>query len=121
MSDEPPYNTAECILCGEASIDLEEEAYVALRGAFMQSTEFGVPIFVLDPDTKIRVIQLPNGQLALMTDTSEGPTRHMCKECLHDIAESIGAAPLDPEDALRAAQYDHDYAMDFRRQVEADE
>ncbi len=102
MSDHITYDTPECLMCGTAAIPLMEDAYVLLRGAFLQSKEYDTPIFVLSPDTKMRIIELPNGQLALITDSFGGPTRHSCTSCMHDAAYQLGAAgPIDPEDDER--------------------
>lgn len=109
LGDDPSvYETAECALCGQAPIHTEEDAYCCLRGMFMRSREYDAPIFVLDPDTKIRVIQLANGQLALVTDVfDEGPTKHIQAECLHETIKELGGRSVDPDPDEEADEVDY--------------
>lgn len=93
-------HTAACLLCGQANIPTAEDAYCCIRGQFFESADFEVPVFVIDPDSHLQVVQLANGQLGLITDRNRrhGPTHHTCMECLHALAESVGADRLDPEE-----------------------
>lgn len=94
------YDTAACDLCGDANIPVLHDAYCALRGAFMDSKDFSAPVFVLDPDTVLSLVELPNGQSAIITDRNmrKGPTKHFCAECLQALAENAGASRTDTDD-----------------------
>ncbi len=79
--------TPECFLCGEEHIGVTNDAVLILKGQHFPSTEFDVPVFLLDPDTKLRILELPNGQLALVADTLGHPTKHAHQECLEMMAD----------------------------------
>lgn len=77
----------ECIACGDGPIGVTEDALLILRGQWLPSHEFDTPIFVLDPDTRLQVFELPNGQLALLSDIERGPTVHAHKECFEQLIQ----------------------------------
>ena len=83
VSDDP--FTPECRCCGDLHIGVAEDAFLCLRGQWMPSVEFAHPIFVFDPDTQVLVVELANGQLALITDVEGHPTLHVHKECMEQI------------------------------------
>lgn len=114
-TDDPViYDTDECCLCGACPINTEEDAYVMLRGMYMRSTEHEVPVFVLDPDTKVRIIQLANGQMALITDAyGTGPTKHAQVECVHSLIQQMGGLNPDP-DPDDMSEEDADFLLRYR-------
>ena len=81
--------TPECLLCGEEHVGIAEDAILLLQGQWFQNIEFDVPVFLLDPDTKLRILEMPNGQLALVPDTLRGPSQHAHKICLEQLAEEF--------------------------------
>lgn len=99
LNDDPADETPLCLGCGP-QIGLTEDAYVALRGMWMYSEEYDTEIFVLDPDTKLILIELANSQLALATDRG-GPTKHTCKECFDTAFDEEDENDEDDEDVYR--------------------
>lgn len=99
MSDDPDHDHAPpCMLCGLGRIE-SGDTYVLLRGALMENTDLKRTIFVLDPDTAMVFIKLPNGQTAIDAPAARyGPTRYSHVTCMHELAMDAGAAPIDPED-----------------------
>lgn len=86
------------MLCGVARIE-SGDTYVLLRGALMENTDLKRTIFVLDPDTSVVFIKLPNGQVAIDAPaTRRGPTHYTHVTCMHELAMDAGAGPIDPED-----------------------
>jgi hypothetical protein len=79
LNDDPLDETPLCQGCGP-QIGLQEDACVVLRGMWVWNEEYDTEIFVLDPDTKFALIELPHGQYAIVTDRG-GPTKHTCVEC----------------------------------------
>ncbi len=78
--------TPRCLACGISNVGIMEDAFVMIRGMWMTSREYDVPVFVLDPDTKIKVIQLPNDQFGIFVDY-HGPTKHAHKDCIEQVVE----------------------------------
>ncbi len=81
-----------CLGCG-VPLDLQDEAIMMLRGNWMPLQDRGVTVFVLDPNTVLEIISLPNGQLALRSDHAE-PTQHSHLDCM----EQLLAENLDGDD-----------------------
>jgi hypothetical protein len=77
--------TPECALCGEAHVGLENEAVMILRGQWWNNEEIDTPMFLLHPRTKLRVLQLPGGQLALVSDQMGKPTEHAHHVCFEHL------------------------------------
>lgn len=61
-----------------------EDATVTFKGQWFE-LEGQAPIFVLDPDTKLRVLQMENGIIGLIPDINGHPTKHAHQECFHDM------------------------------------
>jgi hypothetical protein len=87
LESTPDTLTPECSLCGEEHIGMGTPALVIFRGQWFPSTEYDAPVFLLDPDTKLRILQLPNGQLALVPDQLGHPTAHAHDECLEQLQD----------------------------------
>ena len=84
-------HTPTCTYC-EQSIDLIDDATCLVPGQWMMNRELGHPVFVLDPDVPLQIIQLPNGQMAISTD--DDTSRHAHTECLEQVkAEVLGYGP----------------------------
>lgn len=94
-NDDPLDDTPKCLNCGH-QIGIQENSLTQLQGQWMYSEEYGTTVFVLDPDTELAVIQLNNGQLALIPDRLGYPTVHTHRECFELMAsEDLG---LDDDD-----------------------
>lgn len=74
-------DTPSCGRC-DAQIGIGEEAYVSFPGAWGWSHEHDMEIFILDPDVQLAIVELGNGQLALLPDRQL--TKHMDAECFND-------------------------------------
>lgn len=90
--------TPECYLCGAAFVGIAEEAVVMLRGQWFHSIEYDTPVFLLDPDTRLTVLKMPNDQLALVPDQLGHPSKHAHLECLQQLAEEDEELEEDDED-----------------------
>ncbi len=87
-----------CVGCGDP-IDPQNSAYVMLRGMWMQSTELGKMVFVIDPDTRFEVRNLPNGQLFLHFESNqEGPQRNIEQDCLERLADEASEEYEDEDE-----------------------
>lgn len=102
-NDDPNDTTPHCYACHE-QVGLTNDSAVILQGQWMYSTEYDMPIFVLDPDTKLVVIELPNQQLALVPDQEGCPTIHVDKTCL-EIAFDDAADDDDDDDNGMTSSY----------------
>ncbi len=80
-----------CHVCGDRIHTMlgihhpPDDAYVAVRGQWMWVPEMDAAVFVLDPDSDMTIVALPNGQMALITDEGNQPTLHVhavCQELL---------------------------------------
>lgn len=88
QTDDVDDGTPGCNECGE-HVGINESGALILHGMWMLSPEHGLPVFVLDPDHELMLLQLPNGQLAIVTDTpnppaTSGATHHYHEDCLFD-------------------------------------
>ncbi len=90
--------TPECDLCGEEYIGVTNDAFVILKGQFFPHNEFDAPVFMLDPDTDMRILQLPNGQLGLVTDSFKPPTKHVHSECFELMSGDFTGYPVYEEE-----------------------
>lgn len=68
---------------------------------WMWSHEHDVEIFVLDPDTQMAVIELPNGQLAISTDRGK-VTKHVDADCFTMAFEEQDENENDEDRLFRA-------------------
>ena len=96
---EPGYDdiTAQCTACGEEHVGVGTEVYLMVPGMLMPSREYDVPVFIPDPDAKIRVLKMPNGTLGFVTD--QETTKYSHKECIDQLIEDAGCEPeLDEDD-----------------------
>lgn len=109
----------KCWGCGE-SIDELDEAVVILKGSWAQPRDLHIvnadgevvpvdsPVFVLDPDTKLIAVPMPNGYLALILDQDDGPTQHGHQMCLDQLTEDEFADVNDDDQS-------EDFYEDIRR------
>jgi len=81
--------TPECYLCGHKHIGIMENAVVIFKGQWYESSEYAVPVFVLDPDTQLRVLEMPNGQLVMVPDTFGHPTKHAHTDCMELMSQEF--------------------------------
>lgn len=95
---EPGYDdiTAMCTACGEEHVGVGVDVYLMMPGMLMPSREYDVPVFIPDPDVKIRVIQMPNGTLGFVTD--QETTKYSHKECIDQLIEEAGNEDDDDDD-----------------------
>lgn len=102
--------TPRCTLCGN-TIDLLDDGFVNLRGQWMHLGQMGIdtPVFVLHPDSGMHVLQLANGQIAILPDQNQFPTKHMHKECYEQLAQERFDHDTDPD------AFDNDEWYDIRR------
>jgi hypothetical protein len=97
--------TGSCVLCGANEIEPMEDTYMLLRGQFMESTDLQRVIFVLDPDTALDLVKLPNGNLALIApEGPTTPTKYVEVNCMHALATDVGGAPIDPDTEQKAIE-----------------
>lgn len=84
MMEKPP----ACELCGADPIPPMKEAFVALRGQWMFNKQYNSPMLVLDPNIKLFVASLPNGQMGLVfAPHQEGSSAiaHFESDCLMQV------------------------------------
>lgn len=79
-----------CHLCGEETIEAGESAMLSLRGEWHYSPTYDAPLFVLDPGIALVVMELPNGQLALVIDTDNSHRlQHSHEECMEHLVNEV--------------------------------
>lgn len=77
-----------CTCCGGlvepmvGPYQMPDDAFVALKGQWMMLPQFSAPVFVIDPDTDPVIVDLPNGQKAIIVDDENTPHRHMHAVCM---------------------------------------
>lgn len=78
-----------CELCGEEHIPPITAAYTMLLGQWMMNKTAGCPVFVLDPNLKMDVVRLENGQLALVFPAGQAGTSVSFVEatCLEQVMQ----------------------------------
>jgi hypothetical protein len=95
-----------CEICGDKIQPMlghhepPDDAYVALGGQWMWMQELDAAVFVLDPDSNMTVITLPNGQVGLVTDDGTRPTLHLHKTCQEALIHEEVDLLWDDEDLL---------------------
>jgi hypothetical protein len=95
-----------CRLCGDeihpmlGQHEPPDDAYVALRGQWMWVPELDAAVFVLDPDSDMTVVTLPNGQLGLVTDEGSNPTMHLHQVCQEIMIAEETDSSWDEDDLL---------------------
>lgn len=98
--DEAPQNpddsTAECNACGEEHVGTGTPVFMVVPGMIFPSVEFDEPMFLPDPDVELRIAQLPNGQLGLMTD--QNTTLYVHEECYEALVNEKSAQFFDDDD-----------------------
>jgi len=80
-------DTPLCTFCG-LPLELYAETSIILRGSWMPSAEYETAVFMLDPDTQLRLIEYANGQLGLITDHGT-PTQHAHDDCLSQLTDEL--------------------------------
>jgi hypothetical protein len=90
--------TPECDLCGQENVGVGVDTILILKGMWFPSIEYDVPLFLLDPDTRLRIIEMPNRQLALLPDTLGYPTKHAHTECLEQLVDGYEEEEGEDED-----------------------
>lgn len=82
-----------CTYC-EQPIHLLDDALCLLPGQWMPNRDMGNAMFILDPDVQVQIVQLANGQMALVTDAHTAMHSH--QECFDQIKnEVLGDMPMD--------------------------
>lgn len=101
--DEHDHETPHCPICQER-VGLHNDALLMLHGQFFMNKGEGYAMFILDPDTKIGFIEIPDGlgpgqpQYAIIIDPNpEGPVAAAHSECVEDEL-SLAADPDDDGD-----------------------
>lgn len=90
VDDEHMSNPPACELCGESPIAPFAEAFVSLRGQWMFNKQAHAVILVLDPNIKLQVVALENGQLGLVfADGQQASTAisHVHAKCLEQVLQ----------------------------------
>ena len=88
-----------CTYCDQP-ISLLEDAFCLVPGQWMPNRDVGNAMFVLDPDVQVQIMQLPNNQLALVTDAHTA--KHAHQECFEQIKnEVLGEMPMYEEEFHR--------------------
>lgn len=89
-NDEHDHETPHCPVCGD-NVGMHNDAVLMLRGQFFYNRQDGYAMFVLDPDARITVLELPNAlgsgasQFAFVIDpVPEGPVLVSHEGCLED-------------------------------------
>jgi len=77
--------TAPCDLCGEKNVGVGTPVLMMVPGMIFPSREFDVPMVVPDPDVKMQIVKLPNGQIGFVTD--ETMTKYAHGECYSDLVD----------------------------------
>lgn len=81
-------HTPVCCYC-QQSVDLLDDAICVIPGQWMPNRDVGEAMFVLEPDVQVQVMQLANGQMALMIGAEL--TMHAHQECHDQVrAEVLG-------------------------------
>lgn len=93
--------TPECDICGEVHVGINTECTLLLQGSYVPNTDYGTSMFVLDPDVKIDILQLPNGQLGLLVDRSK-VTAGAHTECLDQMRRELFEDEFEEEEIEEA-------------------
>lgn len=89
--------TPLCEICGEPIGMFPSNGVLSMSGQWMPSTEFGCAIFVLDPKTDLQVVQLPNGQLAVIPGHQK-PNIHSHHSCFDAMMDEYLYGDVDNYD-----------------------
>lgn len=95
--------TPGCALCGEPHVRIATEASIMLRGQWLPSTEYDTPVFLLDATSELVMLEMPNGQIALVPDQLSGITQHAHMECLEHL---VGDSDDDDDDEEEEPEMD---------------
>jgi len=86
--------TAPCDACGEENVGVGTPVMMIIPGMIFNNIEYDVPMFVPDPDVKLRIVQLPNGQLGFVTD--HNVTKYTHQDCYTRLVDEV--AYMDPDE-----------------------
>lgn len=89
-----------CMACLH-TIEVMEDSVMCLKGQWMPNLELGEPVFVLDVDSPLKFVQLPNGQYALVTDpdgVADEVVLNMHEECLTRMIDEVNGCFSDGGD-----------------------
>lgn len=75
-----------CTYCDQP-IHLLDDALCLIPGQWMPNRDMGNAMFVLEPDVQVQIVQLPNGQMALVTDAHSAMHSH--QECYEQIKQEV--------------------------------
>lgn len=81
--------TPNCHACDTEPVGVVTEVYLVVKGMLFPSSEYDVPVFIPDPDVRMTVLTMPNGQLGIVTDQSI--TKYMHAECLDQLVNEAGS------------------------------
>lgn len=77
--------TPICELCHEHTGLCPTNSVIVLNGQWMPTHDVGM-VFVLEPETSISVVQLPNGQLALtLGEKADNPVLSAHQDCMERL------------------------------------
>ena len=100
--DDHDHETPDCPLCGER-LGIHNDGKMILAGQFFYNQQDGYAMFILDPDTKMSFLELPDAlgpgqsQFAIIIDAADpAPVMVMHTPCLDD--EITLVADEDPDD-----------------------
>jgi hypothetical protein len=80
--------TPECFACGESHVGVGSPVYMIVPGMMFPNRSYDIASFVPDPDAKLVTLQMPNGQLAYVTDHSTVKYAHA--ECIDTLIDEAG-------------------------------
>lgn len=103
FANDHDHETPHCPICQER-VGLHNDGILMLRGQFFMNKEEGYAMFILDPDTKIGFVELPDAlgpgqpQYALIVNPGDdGPISAAHAECVADEL-SLDDDPEDDDD-----------------------
>lgn len=88
MPSDEADTSPRCNACGNiiepmlGPYQMPDDAFVALKGQWMMLPQFSAPVFVIDPDTDPMIVNLPNGQTAILVDDTNTPHQHLHTQCM---------------------------------------
>lgn len=87
--------TAPCHACGEDNVGVGTPVMMVIPGMIFPSREYDVPVFIPDPDVKLRIVQFPNGMIGFVTD--EEKTKYVHEDCYDQLINEV-ANIVDDDD-----------------------
>lgn len=88
--------TAPCDACGEENVGVGTPVMMVIPGMIFNNVEYDVPMFVPDPDVKLRIVQLPNGAIGFVTDQEK--TKYNHEDCYTKLVDEVAYLTDGPGD-----------------------